>query len=101
MVGASGSRPAIDDTLTLADGATTIFSGRSDDVEELPLTDLDTGVVTAITASDWHGITEQISYNISYNVGTTLKTILQDIVTSKLASSGITLDAAQATGPSV
>ncbi|HWK09908.1 MAG TPA: hypothetical protein VNR64_07650, partial [Vicinamibacterales bacterium] len=99
VLGAAGYRPAIDDTLTLADGATTVFSGRIDDVDEQPLTDLDTGVVTALTASDWSAVCGQVSYNVTYAAGSTLKAALTDLVTNKLSAFGITLDAAQATGP--
>lgn len=99
ILGASGYRPAIDDSLVLADGATTIFSGRIDAVEEVALTSLDTGVVTKITASDWAAVADQVTFTNSYPIGTTLKAVLTDIAAA-LSAFGVTLDAAQATGPS-
>jgi hypothetical protein len=99
VLGAAGYRPAIDDTIVLADGATTVFAGRIDDVAEDGLTDLDTGVTTMITASDWHAYCEQVTYTVTYSAGLwTLKGILQDLIAAKLGAFGVTLDASQAVG---
>jgi hypothetical protein len=98
---AAGYRPNIDDTISVDYDLDALFAGRIDDVEEESLTDLDTGLITTITASDWQAIPDQVVYSASYPVGTLLKTILQDLVTNKLAAYGVTLDAAQANGPAL
>lgn len=106
LIGATGYRPAINDTLTLADGGTTIFGGIVDDLEEMPVMGVadgkvDVGVHTKITASDWWAYFDRVTYTKSYPAGTTLKSILQDLVTNVLGTFGITLDAAQVTGPTL
>jgi hypothetical protein len=103
--GLSGYRPAIDDTIVVADGATTVFSGVITDIAESSLSDantgFDTGILCGLTCSDQNGLLLRDSYTKTYASSTTLKAILQDLVTNVLAARGVTLDAAQATGPTL
>jgi hypothetical protein len=100
--GTTGYRPAIDQTILLADGATTIFAGLIDDVEEQPLgTDLDVGLMMHITASDWWSYFDRVTYTHAYAAGVSLKTVLQDLIANPLAPFSVTLDGGQATGPTL
>lgn len=104
--GPTGYRPNINDTIALMDGATTVFAGLIDEVDEAPVPqaidgNMDTGVLTQITASDWWAYFDRVTYTQSYPIGTTLKAILTDLVANPLNPFGITLDPAQVTGPSL
>lgn len=106
LVGSTGYRPNIGDTITVMDGANTVFAGIIDDVDETPVAQvidnyMDVGALTQITASDWWAYFDRVTYTQSYAIGTTLKAILTDLVTNVLSTFGITLDAAQVTGPSI
>src|SRR4051812_10625652 len=62
-LGAAGYRPAVDEGIVLDNGGVTIFGGRIDAVEELALArDLDRGVVTTMTVSDWAALGDQVTF---------------------------------------
>jgi hypothetical protein len=93
---ATGYRPAIDDAITVADGATTVFEGIIDDVEEEALApDLDTGVLTKVTASDWNALADRVWFDGTLAAGVSLRSALTTILASSgLGALGVTLSAA-------
>lgn len=92
--GASGYRPTLDQEVSVTDGAATI-AGVIDDVEEEPMSDLDTGVKTIVSASDFHSFPDRVYIQASYNAGTSLRTVAADILAvSGLDDLGVTLSAA-------
>jgi hypothetical protein len=97
--GVSGFRPVDGQSIELHQGANILYAGKIVDLEEGPLTDLDTGAVTVITAADLQLYPELAIYTVTYSAGAfTLKQILQDLVDGPLTHYGITLDPAQAAG---
>jgi hypothetical protein len=100
--GAGGYRPAIDQTVVVADGATTVFSGVITDIREGALSDaatgFDKGILCAVTCIDKNGLTLRDTYTKTYADGTTLKQVLQDLIANPLSTRGITLDGTQANG---
>jgi hypothetical protein len=101
--GETGYRPSIGELVELYDDATLVMAGEILDVDEGPLSDeLDTGVVTTITVADQQRIPEQALYSVTYEANTvTLAQVLTDLVDDCLADHGVTLDAGQATGPTI
>jgi hypothetical protein len=100
--GAGGYRPAIDQTVVVADGATTVFSGVITDIREGALSDastgFDKGILCAVTCIDQNGLTLRDTYTKTYADGTTVKQVLQDLIANPLSTRGITLDGTQANG---
>jgi hypothetical protein len=100
--GGGGYRPAIDHTVVVADGATTLFSGVITDIREQALTDpslgWDKGILCNVTCADQNGLLLRDSYTKTYADGTTLKQVLQDLIANPLSTRGVTLDGAQANG---
>jgi hypothetical protein len=80
LVGATGYRPALDDEVELADGATVIWAGIIDAIEESGFSDLDTGIRSVLTVSDWHAYTDRVYVAGGFNAGTSLRTVVQSIV---------------------
>jgi hypothetical protein len=103
--GGGGFRPAIDHTVVVADGATTLFSGVITDIREQALSDASTGwdkgILSSLTCADQNGLLLRDTYTKTYADGTTLKQVLQDLIANPLAGRGITLDGAQANGPAL
>lgn len=96
--GAGVYRPAIDDAIVLADGATTIFSGKIIGVEDFAIVDPNTGTYSRITAVDQSQLAERTLVNATYASGSTLKSVVSAIVTNYLSALGVTLDSGMATG---
>jgi hypothetical protein len=103
--GGGGYRPAIDHTVVVADGATTLFSGVITDIREQALSDAsagwDKGILSSLTCADQNGLLLRDSYTKEYADGTTLKQVLQDLIANPLSTRSITLDGAQANGPAL
>jgi hypothetical protein len=94
--GATGYRAAIDQTITLKQGGVVKLAGIIDDYVEDAFTELDTGLKTALTASDWHAYLDRVEFIGTIPAGTSLRTAAQQILTdSGLAAAPflITLDA--------
>ena len=99
--GSADYRPSQGDSVVIANGGTTIFSGQISDVSEEGLTTLDTGTITTVTAQDNNRLPFQINYTKTYAANVTLKSVLQDLIASKLTVYGVTLDSSQDTGPTI
>lgn len=103
--GGGGYRPAIDHTVVVVDGATTLFSGVITDIHEQALSDpstgWDKGILSSVTCTDQNGLLLRDTYSKEYADGTTLKQVLQDLLANPLSGRGITLDGAQANGPAL
>jgi hypothetical protein len=103
--GAGGYRPAIDQTVVVADGATTVFSGVVTDIREESLSESgdgwDKGILCALTCADQNGLLLRDTYSKEYADGTTVKQVLQDLITNVLTGRGVTLDGAQVNGPAL
>jgi hypothetical protein len=103
--GGGGYRPAIDHTVVVADGATTLFSGVITDIREQALSDASTGwdkgILSSLTCADQNGLLLRDTYTEEYADGTTLKQVLQDLIANPLSGRSITLDGAQANGPAL
>ena len=100
--GVSTWRPAIDDTIVIADGATTHFSGIIVDVRDAPVFNPGYGSVTTITARDQMRFPDQrIVSQESFASGQTLKQVLTSLNTEYLATFGVTVDAGMASGPTM
>jgi hypothetical protein len=97
----SAIRPAIDDTVVIAEDATTIFSGRVVSVRDQPLGGFDAGTVTIIRANHKSEALDRIIVDESYAAGMTLEAILNDLQTNYLAAFSITMHASQPTGPTL
>jgi hypothetical protein len=93
---AAGYRPAIDDTISVTDGATTVFEGVIDDIIESAFAEeLDTGIKTTVTASDWNKLPTRVWYTGTIAAGTSLRTALSTIITGAgLDTLGVTLSVA-------
>jgi hypothetical protein len=96
LVGATGYRPAIDDTASIVYGAVPIWGGYIDDAAEGPFDneEQDTGVKTDITISDWHALAERVDFVGTIVAGTSLRTAFATILAAGLDDFGVTLDAA-------
>lgn len=93
-LGAAGYRADNDQTITLQDGATVVFAGVIDHIDETGLTDLDRGILMTVTASDWHDFCGRLWYTGSFNAGTSLRDVLTVLIAdSGLDDYGVTLDA--------
>lgn len=101
--GASGYRPAIDESFELLDGAASLVKGVIADLDEAAMSDaesgFDIGVLTNVTANDNNALILRDSYTKTYAAGTTVKQILQDLITNVLGARGVTLDPSQPDGP--
>jgi concanavalin A-like lectin/glucanase superfamily protein len=96
LVGATGYRPALGDTLSVAYGAIAVWAGEIDDTDEGPFenAEMDTGVKTDLTVQDWHALPERIDFVGTIAAGTSLRTAFATILVAGLDVFGIGLDAA-------
>jgi len=97
-------RPALDASVVIADGATTLFGGLIDSPEEEGVLGDDSGdyaaISTRINAVSYHAYTERRFVNLTLTAGT-LKSMLTTLVSTYLTGYGVTLDAGQVDGPTL
>ena len=97
--GGVGHHPALDEVVTVTDGATTIFGGIVTQVGEGGVIEPSvSNLIRSVTATDFTVYCDQRVVNKSYAVGQHLNDILSDLVTTYLSVFSVTLDGAQAQG---
>ncbi len=92
-------RPTIDQTLTIADGALTLFSGLITEAEETPL-GRDTGLRRRLTCTSAEAYCDRRLVTETIAAGQTLKQVLTTLVTNYLTG-WLTLSASQVNGPTL
>lgn len=97
----SAYRPTIGQSIVLASGATTVFSGTIMGVTDMPLAANQNGTLTQINAVDITEKCDRVRVTATYTTGQTLKTIVTSLVTTYLSGAGITVDAGMAAGPTL
>ncbi len=98
---ASAYRPSVGQSIVLANGATTVFSGTILSVKDLPVAPPARGTLTQIDAVDLTEKCDRVRVTATYTAGQTLKTIVTSLVTTYLSGAGITVDAGMASGPTL
>lgn len=95
-------RPAVDDAVTVVDGAVTKFGGVIVDVDERGFVGT-AGAVVTVDAVDFSAFLDYVLVRETYASGQTLQQIVSDLVTTYLAASpySLTLDAGMASGPTL
>ena len=97
-------RPGMLQTIVLADGATTLFGGLIQSVEETAVVEPARGIRTVVTAYDYGSYADRVRASKTYAAtrgDKSIKYIVSDLRTTYLNQFGVTLDAGMATGPDI
>ncbi len=97
----SAYRPLVDEEVIIEVNSERIFGGTIDSTTETAIsTDTGTGIVTRLSVNDFNSLADR-RYVKGTLAGGSLESILTTLVTDYLSTYGVTLDAAQVTGPTL